>query len=151
MLKPQRGMTLIELIAVIVILGVAVVSVMAVFGQTVVTSAEVKSRVEAVAIAEALMNKTLATPYASLTSTPPYQEGTPLPSIVGVSGVAVTGYEQYSARVDVAPSEAGYLGNAAKHITVTVQVLDPVDATRTRVMNTVVLEGYRSNRPDGWL
>lgn len=116
---------------------------MSVFGQTTVTSASVKTRIEAVAIAEALIDETLSQPYATLTSFS-------RPQILGVSGTPVSGYIHYSAQVDVVPAEAGYLSDA-KHITVTVSALDPEDLTRTRAMSTVVLEGYRSNHLDGWL
>lgn len=112
----QRGVTLVELIMTIVIVGVAVAGILVVFTNTIVKSADPMIQHQAIAIAEAYMEEILLRPftpgpgtgtradyddifdYDGLSGAPADQFGTPL----GLAGYTVT--------VSVAASPAEGLG-----------------------------------------
>lgn len=58
-----RGLSLIELLVFIAVVGVAVTGVLAVYGQTVRTSADPVVRKQALAVAESLLEEVLAQPF----------------------------------------------------------------------------------------
>lgn len=59
----QRGLSLVELLVFIAVVGVAVTGVLAVYGQTVRTSADPVVRKQALAVAESLLEEVLAQPF----------------------------------------------------------------------------------------
>ena len=59
----ERGLSLVELLVFIVVVGVAVTGVLAVYGQTARSSADPVVRKQALAVAESLLEEVLAQPY----------------------------------------------------------------------------------------
>ncbi len=142
----SRGVTLIELIVAITVLGIATVSILGVLSTLSMRSAETLTRAQAVAIAAAYLNETLAKSYGSSGAT---QRS--LFSAVGdynglndngahdQRGNAVSGLGQFQVSVSVGPGTLGTVPAAAvRRIDVTVSHPSGV---------AVSVSGYRTLYP----
>ena len=125
----QRGLSLIELIVFIVIVGVALVGVLSVLNWTAANSATPMVRKQVVAVAEGLMEEILAKDYAnpsggysgadraSFDDVGDYN-GWSQTGVTAIDGSAITGLETYVVSVAVVAATVG--GSPMKQITVTV-------------------------------
>jgi MSHA pilin protein MshD len=142
-----RGFTLIELVILIVVIGVALAGVLLVFQTVVRGSADPQQRKQALAIAEALLDEVLLSSYdpqpgsgsrANFDNvddygTPPFD--TAPGGMTDINGAPIPGLGAYNARVTVdTPGLAGVA--EAKRVTVTVTVTGQPDMT-------ITLDGYR--------
>ena len=142
-----RGFSLVELVILIVVIGVALAGVLLVFQSVVRGSADPQMRKQALAIAEALLDEVLLTSYAPAPGagarvnfdnvddygTPPFD--TAPGGMTDINGAPIPGLGAYNARVTVAtPGLAGVA--EVKRVTVTVTVTGQPDMT-------VSLDGYR--------
>ncbi len=148
----QGGVSLIEIIVFIVVVGVAVAALVEVFSTTTRASADPLLRRQALAVAQALMEeisyKEFANPPNGFTG--PYTpvnrgkfddvmdyNGFSMVGIAYLDGTPIPGLEQYQAQVAVAPVAFGPVP-IAQGLQVTVTVADPGG-------EEVVLDGYRAN------
>lgn len=150
--SPQDGLTLIELILFIVIVGVALAGVIGAFVFTTKTSADPMVRKQAIAVGESLLEeimlKSFSNPPGGFTG-PPTQGNRPFFDDVGdyngfsttgiytVDGTPVPGLANYSVSVTVAAVPWGGIPASDVRL-VTVTVTDPSG-------QTVTLSGYRTN------
>jgi MSHA pilin protein MshD len=127
-----RGMTLIELVVAITIIGIAAATLVGLLASTASRSGEALMSSQATQVAAAYFDEAFGQPYASIASV----------SHAGArdhNGVQIAGLSSYD--VDVAVANIANFGPAsiqAKRITVT--VTDPRGGTTTLV-------GYRTNHP----
>ncbi|MCQ8106083.1 prepilin-type N-terminal cleavage/methylation domain-containing protein [Methylomonas sp. SURF-2] len=125
--KPQRGVTLVELILSMVIIGIALVGIFSVINLTVSHSADPLVQHQALAIAESYLEEILPQNYAGGASGN-RADFDDVDDYNGLSdhgardqhGAAVNGLEQYSVTVSVAAPVALAGGVKAKQITVSV-------------------------------
>lgn len=96
-----RGLSLIELLVFIAVVGVAVTGVLAVYGQTVRASADPVVRKQALAVAESLLEEVLAQPFTYCDPDDPAAETATAPADCAVPEAA--GPEAGEARGGVAP------------------------------------------------
>ena len=148
----QRGVTLVELVIAIVIIGIAVSGVLATYGMAVAHSADPMLQQQALAIGEAYLDEILARApadpdaaetggaeagetradyddvqdYAGLSELPTSQ-----------AGVALAGLEAYAVTVAVHPIAIGPAGDTAPALAVDVTVSRPPEVSLT-------LTGYRA-------
>ena len=142
----MRGVTLVELVVAIVVIGVALAGVMVVIVRTTSSSADPLIARQAVAIAEAYLEEVLTkqfnpgpgatrptfddvADYNNLTETPPHDQNDNI--INALAG--------YSVNVQVIP-EALTVINASNAVRVQVTVTTPASGS-------VVVSGYRTNYP----
>lgn len=133
-IERQRGLTLVELIVFIVVLGAALAGVLLVFNQVVARSADPLIRKQMLSIAESLLEEIQARPYACptgatcspVTATNRTQthavgdyDGFSMSGIVALDGTAIPMLASYSAAVTVAP-EAAWNGANGRTIAITV-------------------------------
>lgn len=132
--RRQRGLTFVELIVFIVVLGAALAGVLLVFNQVVARSADPLIRKQMLAIAESLLEEIEAQPYlcpAGATCSPATTanrtqthavgdyDGFSMSGIVALDGTAIPLLASYSATVAVAP-QASWNGANGRTITITV-------------------------------
>ena len=131
-MKRVRGMTLIELVVAITVIGIAAATLVGLLASTSSRSGEALMASQATQIAAAYLDEAFAQPYASITAV----------SHAGArdhNGVQISGLDAYD--VDVAVADIANFGPAsiqARRITVT--VTDPRGGVTTLV-------GYRTNHP----
>jgi MSHA pilin protein MshD len=142
-----RGMTLLELILSIVIIGVGLAGVLVAFNQAVVRSADPMVRKQMLAIAEEMMEEITLKPFAAQPNAPAAgcarsthddvadYNGYASAGICTIDGAAVPNLAAYSVAVAVAP---GVLPNGVAALRIAVTV--------TRGPDTLTLVGYRT----GW-
>ena len=149
----QEGMTLVELIVVMVVISVALAGVMSVINYATLYSADPVLRRQAVAIAEAYMEEITLKNYLDP------DDGTLCPgnegnralydNVCDYNGLAdsgahdqndnaISGLDNYSVRVSVAPQNYGPSGNAVPGLRIDVTVTDPGGAD-------LMLSGYRAD------
>jgi MSHA pilin protein MshD len=152
----QRGISLIELIMFILIVSVALAGILLVMNVTTKNSADPLIHKQALAAAESLLEEIELQDFISATGVPvPVTQanrasqyhtvsdynGFPNDATTGiftVSGVAITGLENYNANVTVANAALGGItAGSASAVLVTVTVADPQG-------NTVQVSGYRT-------
>jgi MSHA pilin protein MshD len=149
----RRGFTLVELVVLIVVIGIAAAGVLLVFQNTVRGSADPQIRKQALAIAEAMLDEILLNAFVHDATAPPranfndvddYDGFSTATGMTDIQGVAVPGLANYNVAVVTAPAT---LNDApatlpavaeARRITVTVTVIGHPEMT-------VVLDGYRLN------
>jgi len=143
----QRGLTLIELIVFIVVVGIGVIGILSVLIQTTMKSADPIVRKQAIAVAEAMLEEVLLKDFANPTGGYTGGDRTRFDDVsdyngfsqIGVTNVlgdAAPGLGTYTVVVTVAGSaDLSGIGSAdAKKITVTV----------TGSGETYILAGYRT-------
>ena len=129
----QQGLTLIELILFIVIVGVALAGVLAAFDHATRHSADPLVRKQAIAVAESLLEELWATPYAcpagascvpvtTSNRTQPHQlsdyNGFTMAGIYAIDGTPIAHLANYTASIAVTPSALN--GQAGMNISVAV-------------------------------
>jgi prepilin-type N-terminal cleavage/methylation domain-containing protein len=133
MLKLQRGMTLIELIAAIVLMAVAMLALTTVFKVSNTGSSDAKRRTEALALAHGAMTEILATPFATLPACGANESWS-------LHGGTVPGY---AATLAVNCADwSGIPADSAKRLRLTVNILAADDHG---ILDSVVVDGYRTN------
>ncbi len=149
----QRGVTLVELIVTIVIIGIALAGVLAVMNQTVRSSADPLLRKQAIASAESLLEEIELQDFGTASSVTPVTQanraaayhivrdynGFSTTGILPVSGATpVAGLEGYSASVAVADAALDTVP-AGSAVVITVTVTPPHG-------DAVQITGYRTAR-----
>ncbi|SFQ20075.1 MSHA pilin protein MshD [Geopseudomonas sagittaria] len=147
----QRGMTLVELVIAIVIVGIAAAALYSAMASITSRSADPMLRQQSLAIAEAYLEEILAEDFLDPTS---HTQCPPRPAVRadydnvcdyaglddsgarGTDGNLVPGLQDYRVRVAVTPQAFnGLTAAAALHVTVTVEALDG---------QTLTLAGWRT-------
>ncbi|MDX2477232.1 MAG: prepilin-type N-terminal cleavage/methylation domain-containing protein [Gammaproteobacteria bacterium] len=151
--KNNRGFTLIELIVAMVVISVALAGVMSVINYTTLHSADPVLRHQAIATAEAYMEEITLKDYTdpddgaecpvSEASRDLYDNvcdynGLSDSGAVDQNGNAISGLENYSVNVSVAPDTYGPSGATTAGLKIDVTVVDPGGESLT-------LTGYRAN------
>ena len=116
----QAGVTLIEVIVFIVVVNLAFVAVMQVYGQAIVNSVDPVIRVRAIELARATLDEVLARRF---------DENTPaggIPACGSADGVACSGIVADSAYDDVGDFD-GYIDNSATAFPIVVSVVEAGD------------------------
>jgi MSHA pilin protein MshD len=153
----RRGFTLIEILVLIVVIGVALAGVLLVFQNTVRGSADPQVRKQALAIAEAMLDEVLLTSYSPVAGggtranfndiddyAIPAAYTTAPGGMTDLQGVAVPGLANYNVTVTVAP--AAPLTDTPSTLPVPESRRVTVTVTVTGQPNmTVSLDGYRLN------
>jgi MSHA pilin protein MshD len=152
MCNNRRGFTLIELVVLIVVIGVAMAGVLLIYQNTVRSSADPQIYKQALAIAEAMLDEILLNAYdhdasgatrANFNDVDDYN-GYSTVGVQDIQGGAVTGLGDYNVGVVVAvpaalnDADAGFIDvPESKRVTVTV--------THTPTAVSVRIDGYRTN------
>lgn len=131
MRRQQHGMTLIELIIAIVVIGLCVVSMLSLLSSLSMRSAVAMTRTQATAVAASYLESVLAMPAAAVAAYSADHLGAQ-----DATGTAIAGLEQYRVEVVVVPDTLGSAPNNIPASRVEVTVTDPTGA-RNR------LTGYR--------
>lgn len=162
---PERGLTLIELIIAIVVLGIAATGILSALSRTTVLNVDPLLRVQSQALAESVMDEILARPFyrpendptldsdntASLTcASPDNSAKTSICDYNGLNqlerpdGTAYSGVSGYSLQVTVEPTEDADFSDiaAACAVRINVAVTDPGGATTQ-------LNAYRTSYWEG--
>ena len=129
MTRPQRGMTLVELVITIVIIGIAAAALFSAMASITARSADPLVREQSLMIAESYLEATLALPYGQLSSA---AQGPAPPQ--DVNKKPIDELKGYSVRV-VVDSDANLNGVDATHIEVI--VFDPQN-------QSIQLSGWRT-------
>ena len=145
-LRASRGVTLIELIVAIAVLGVATVSILGVLSTLSIHSAEILIRDQATAIASSYLNEALAKSYGSSGATQRSlfiavgdYNGLNDNGVYDQRGNAVSGLGQFQVTVSVGPGTLG---------TVPAANVSRVDVTVRHPSGVIVLvSGYRTLYP----
>lgn len=152
MLKPyarprhsQRGMTLIELIAAIMLMGVLIAgplaSLLNILQSTTRSSANAQRQAEALALAHGAMEQELALPFASL---PACGAAATALALTDAAGATIPAYSaEVTSRCDNWPAVAA---GSAVRVSVTVKALAADDNSE---LSRVTLDGYRATYPAG--
>ncbi len=135
MRKRQRGVTLIELILAMVVIGICMVAALAWISSASVRSARVMARSQAVAIADAYLRDILAKTYNELQA---YPANPPASQPRDSYGAPLVGLERYSVRISRRQVTMGSAPNATVAQRIIVIVTDPTGGI-TRVT------GFRTN------
>ena len=135
MRKRQLGMTLIELIIAIVVLGICAVSVLAMLSSLSMRSATAITRTQATAVATAYLDGILAQPYGNIVAG---YNNTDHSGARDVDGNAIAGLNAYRVHIDAYGQNLGTPPNDVPAIRVDVTVTDP-SGSRT------VVSGYRTS------
>jgi prepilin-type N-terminal cleavage/methylation domain-containing protein len=146
-LKRQRGMTLIELIAAIVLMAVAIMALATVFKISTTGSSNAKRQAEALVLAHGAMEHVLTLPFnsPSLPACPNPSDGSTTNSIpwplTDAQAQAISGYSA-TLTVDCTAAWAGIPATDAKRLTLTVYALAADDGTK---LSSVTVDGYRTS------
>jgi MSHA pilin protein MshD len=145
MCSSRRGFTLIEVVVLIVVIGLAMTGVLLIFQNTVRKSADPQIYKQSLAIAEAMLDEALLAPYGPVTGgSGGVREnfndvtdygGFNSNGVTDMQGVAVPGLGDYDVAVVVAPEAALAGVPESRRVTVTV--------THPRAGVSISLEGYR--------
>ncbi len=142
MAQHQRGLTLIELIAAIVILGGAMVSMAAVMQANAHSSANATRHTQAVALARGVLTRLESLPFSNLPACDP----TPVVQALNDgAGNAIPGYSA-SLLVNCPTWPNVATANDIKQLTLTVDILAADDGG---TLGRVQLDSYRANYPAG--
>lgn len=133
MTRRQRGMTLIELIIAIVVLGICVVSALSLLSSLSIHSASAMTRTQATAVAAAYLENILSQPYGNIAG----YNNTDDIGARDANGNAIPGLQAFRVHIDAAGGNLGVPPNDIPAMRVDVIVTDPTGA-RTQVT------GYRT-------
>lgn len=144
-MKPQHGLTLIELVVFIIVVSVGVLGILSVYNVAVRGSADPVIHKQSIAIAEAMLDEILSKDFTaggySGTDRTQFDDvsdyaGYHQSGIQSLDGTAVSGLEAYDLDINVDASAAlGLPAGDVKKVTVTV----------TADGGTIALLGYRAN------
>jgi len=144
----SAGVSLVELVVVIVLGGVAMAGVFAAFNTITAASSDPEVRKQMVAIAESLMEEVQLRPFAcsgTCSGSRPFDSvsayNLPTAGITDITNAPVVGLEAYRASVAVTPTA---LGSGANTIPSTASLLITVQVTHTSG-SSLTLEGYRTH------
>jgi MSHA pilin protein MshD len=153
MCSSRRGFTLVEMVVLIVVIGIAVAGVLLVFQNTVRRSADPQVHKQALAIAEAMLDEILlnalvhdvtAAPRANFNDVDDYNGFNTSGGMTDMQGVAVPGLADYDVAVLTAPATLN-----DKDGTLTAVGVGEVRRVTVTVRHTsglsVSVEGYRLN------
>ena len=140
----QRGVSLIELVMLIVIVSIALTGIMLVTNQTSAHSADTMLRKQALAAVESLLEEIEARPFAGVCNNSSRQnftcvsdyDGYSTSGVFDMNGTAITGLGGFDVTVSVASGALGIVP-AGSAVQITVTVMPPVGAA-------VTLNGYRT-------
>jgi MSHA pilin protein MshD len=133
-MRRERGMTLIELVIAIVVIGICVSSVLALLSSIAIRSATALNRVQATSIAASYLEVILAQPYGNIGTYDGINRLGPL----DVTGAPIAGLERYRVQVGARGTTLGAGADSAQAMRVDVTITDPTGA-RTRIT------GYRTD------
>lgn len=135
MTQRQRGMTLIEVVIAIVVLGICVASGLSLLSWVSMRSASAMTRSQATAVASAYLENILSQPYGNIAG----YNNIDHPGARDANGNAIAELQNYRVRVDVnTNSTLGVAPNDVPATRVDVTVTDPTGA-RTQIT------GYRTS------
>src|SRR5687768_3248432 len=120
-MRRERGMTLIELIMAIVVIGICVASVLALLSTIAVRSASALNRTQATSIASSYLENILAQPYNNIAA----YNGIDRPGPLDADGALVAGLERYRVQVTAGAATLGGGADAVQAMRVDVTVTDP--------------------------
>jgi len=146
----SAGVSLVELVVFIVLVGVAMAGVFAAFNTITAASSDPEVRKQMVAIAESLMEEIELRPLAcsaGCSASRPFDSvsaynGLSMIGITDITNVAVTGLGGYSASVTVTPTA---LGSGANTIPNTASLLITIAVSHPSSGASLTLEGYRTH------
>ena len=149
--RRARGITLVELIVFMVIVGVAMAGLFAAFNTITAGSADPQVRKQMLAIAESMMEEIELKPFtcsSGCAGSRPFDSvkdynGYSMTGIKDITGAPVAGLESYNAVVGVDETTAT-LGSGANTVAAGSVGLITVTVSRSGTAN-VVLHGYRTN------
>jgi MSHA pilin protein MshD len=133
-MRRERGMTLIELVIAIVVIGICVASVLALLSSIAMRSASSLNRTQATSVAMSYLEFILAQPYGNIGTYHGIDRLGPLDA----TGAPVAGLERYRVQVTAVGDTLGAGADTAQAMRVDVTVVDPTGAT-TRIT------GYRTD------
>ena len=148
--KRARGVTLVEMIVFIVLVGVAMAGIFGAFNTITAASADPQVRKQMLAIAESLMDEIQLRPFAcsgSCSGSRPFDSvsaynGLSMTGITDVSNTPVTGLGAYNASVTVTPTALGSNPNA---IAGSASLLISIAVSHPGSGASLTLEGYRTH------
>lgn len=132
-MRRQQGMTLVEVVIAIVVIGICVVSALGLLSSLSVRSASAMTRTQATAIAASYLENVLSLPYATVTTYAADDSGAR-----DSSGSAIAGLGSYRVQVNTFADSLGSAPNAVNARRIEVTVTDPTGVS-TR------LTGYRTS------
>ena len=152
----RRGFTLIEVVVLIVVIGIATAGVLLIFQNTVRNSADPQIYKQSLAIAEAMLDEILLNPYGPVAGTGAradfndvvdYNTFTTAPGgITDIQGNPVAGLGDYNVLVSVTTDGTTALNDAGATLTaVTESRRVTVTVTHAPTGISVALDGYRLN------
>lgn len=133
-MRRQRGMTLIELIIAIVVIGICVASVLALLSAISVRSASVLARTQATSVATSYLEFILAQSFANIGS----YDGIDRLGPLDATGTPVAGLQRYRVQVSAQGATLGAGADSTAAMRVDVIVTDPTGAA-------ISITGYRTN------
>lgn len=128
MTRRQRGMTLIELVIAVIVLGICVVSALSLLSSVSINSARAMTRTQATAVAAAYLENILAQPYGNIAGFNNMNHN----GARDANGNAIAGLQAYNVHVDAYGANLGTAPNAVPAMRVDVIVTDP-NGGRTQV------------------
>ena len=148
--KRSLGVTLVELIVFMVLVGVAMAGVFAAFNTMTAGSADPGVRKQMVAIAESLMEEIQLRPFAcsgSCSGSRPFDSvsaynGLSMTGITDITNTPVAGLASYNASVTVAPAA---LGSGANTVAGAASLLVSITVSHPGSGASLTLEGYRTH------
>ena len=149
-IRRSRGVTLVELIVFMVLVGVAMAGVFAAFNTMTAASADPQVRKQMVAIAESLMEEIQLRPFAcsgSCSGSRPFDSvsaynGLSMTGIADVTNTPVTGLGAYNASVTVTQTA---LGSGPNTIAGSASLLISIAVSHPGSGASLTLEGYRTH------
>jgi MSHA pilin protein MshD len=146
----SRGVSLVELLVFMVLVGVAMAGLFAAFNTMTAASADPEVRKQMVAIAESLMEEVQLRPFAcsgSCAGSRPFDSvsaynGLSMTGIADITNVPVAGLGAYNASITVTPSA---LGSGANTVAAAASLLVRIDVSHPGSGASLTLEGYRTH------
>jgi len=149
-IKRSLGVTLVELVVFIVLVGVAMAGVFGAFNTITAASADPQVRKQMIAIAESLMEEIQLRPFAcsaGCSASRPFDSvsaynGLSMTGITDITNAPVAGLAAYSASIAVTPTA---LGSGANTIAGAASLLISITVSHPASGASLTLEGYRTH------